>query len=156
MAQHYRDTLQKMIEPIIESEGFELVDLECLRGKARWLIRIYLDNERGVTVDDCAHISNEIGDVLSVYDIPPGPYDLEVSSPGLDRPLTRDKDFVKYKGHTVKIRTGEKVEGRRNFRGVLEEYYEEGGEHVLIVNVEGKECRIPRRAIIKANLQYDL
>jgi len=68
--------------------------------KSRWLVRIYMDREEGgVTVDDCALISHQLGDLLDVHDVPPGPYTLEVSSPGLDRPLSRDKDFLNTGAH---------------------------------------------------------
>ncbi|MCK9274427.1 MAG: ribosome maturation factor RimP [Syntrophales bacterium] len=152
----YKEKIREMIEPVIEGEGFELVDLECQRGKVRWLVRIYIDCERGVTIDDCASVSGEIGEVLSVYDVPPGPYDLEVSSPGLDRPLARDKDFLKYRGETVKIRTKEALEGRKNFRGRLVDYVDAEGEKTIIMEVDGKIYRIPRMFVAKANLQYDL
>ena len=78
---------------MIESEGMEIVDVECLKMKFRWLVRIYIDKEEGVTIADCSEISKQAGDSLDVYDVLPGSYTLEVSSPGLDRSLTRDKDF---------------------------------------------------------------
>jgi len=145
-----------MIEPIIEAEDLELVLVECRRGKARWLVRIYIDSGSGVTVDDCARVSHEIGDVLSVYDIPPGPYDLEVSSPGLDRPLSRDKDFLAFRGKTIKIRTRESIDGRKNFTGCLVDYITDGNTGIVVVDVEGKHCRIPRSIIDRANLKYEL
>jgi len=152
----YRDKIWEMVEPAIEASGFELIDLECQRGKVRWLVRAYIDCEKGVTIDDCATVSGEIGDILSVYDVPPGPYDLEVSSPGLDRPLSRDKDFLKYRGSTVKIRTNEPLEGRKNFRGRLVEYVGEEGQKTIVLEVDGTTFRIPRRVVAKAHLQYDL
>jgi ribosome maturation factor RimP len=154
-AQTYRDKMLELLEPIFEAEGMELVELECLRGKPRWVVRIYIDKDGGVTIDDCAQISSQVGDLLTVYDIPPGPYTLEVSSPGLDRPLARDRDFVKYRGCEVKIRLGEELEGRRNFRGTLKDYIEDGGEKLLVLDVEGKQYRIPRDSVLKANLQYE-
>ncbi len=154
--QTYREKMLDLVEPVIESEGLELVELECLRGKNRWVVRIYIDREGGVTIDDCAEISGQVGDLLTVYDIPPGPYTLEVSSPGLDRLLARDRDFMKYRGCDVKIRLGEELEGRRNFRGTLTDYIEDGGEKLLVLDVDGKQYRIPRDNVLKANLQYEL
>lgn len=145
-----------MIEPIIEAGGLELVLVECRRGKARWLVRVFIDSNRGVNVDDCARVSHEIGDVLSVYDMPPGPYDLEVSSPGLDRPLSRDKDFLACRGKTVKIRTRESMDGRKNFKGRLVDYIDDEDGKILVVDVEGKHYRIPRNAIDRANLKYEM
>jgi ribosome maturation factor RimP len=78
----YREEIIGLIEPVIESEGLELVELECLRMKTRWLVRIFIDREGGATLDDCASISHQAGDLLNVHDLPPGPYTLEVSTPG--------------------------------------------------------------------------
>jgi ribosome maturation factor RimP len=119
-----------------------------------------MDREEGVTVDDCAQISNQLGDLLDVHDVPPGPYTLEVSSPGLDRPLSRDQDFLKYRGSRVRFRLEEKIEGLRNFCAELLDYedgYEDGsGGKVLVVRADGKTFRIPRKAVTKANLEYEL
>ncbi|MDD5475315.1 MAG: ribosome maturation factor RimP [Syntrophales bacterium] len=151
----YGARIREIIEPVVESEGLELIDVECHRGKARWLVRIYIDCERGVNVDDCAKVSHLAGDVLSVYDVPPGPYDLEVSSPGLDRPLVRDKDFVACLGKTVKIRTRDSIDGRKNFKGCLVDYVAEEAGRVIVVDIEGKHYRIPRNLIDRANLKYE-
>jgi len=151
----YGQQIAGLVEPLIESEGMELVHVECIRGKIRWLVRIYIDKEGGITVDDCAGISHQVGDVLDVHEMPPGSYTLEVSSPGLDRPLTRDRDFLKYIGYRVKVRTGDKIDGKRNFTGKLIDYLEEEGKKNLILDVEGKLHNIPREVVIKANLQYE-
>ena len=125
--------------------------------KARWVVRIYMDREEGgVTLDDCASISNQLGDLLDVHDVPPGPYTLEVSSPGLDRPLQRDKDFLKYRGSRINLRLREKVDGRRHFCGEMIDYEDGEGGKILIVTVGGKTYRIPREAVVKANLVYQL
>jgi ribosome maturation factor RimP len=151
----YREKIIELIEPVIESEGMEIVDVECLKMKFRWLVRIYIDKEEGVTIADCSEISKQAGDSLDVYDVLPGSYTLEVSSPGLDRPLTRDKDFIKYRGHKVRIRTGEKIEGAKNFHGILNDYLDENGAKTLVVDVSGKIYHIPRDLVVKANLVYE-
>ena len=151
----YQAQIADLIEPLIKAEDMELVHVECLRGKIRWIVRLFIDKEEGITVDDCAEISNQVGDVLDVHEIPPGSYTLEVSSPGLDRPLARDRDFVKYKGCEVKVRTGEKIDGKKNFTGRLIDYLEEEGTKLLILDVEGKMYHIPRGVVVKANLQYE-
>jgi ribosome maturation factor RimP len=153
--QTYRDKIVELIEPVIESEGMELVDLECLRMKTRWLVRIYIDKEQGVTVDDCSEISNQVGDILAVHEIPPGPYTLEVSSPGLDRPLTKDGDFIRFKGNTVKIRVKNPIDRIRNFQGILMDFVSEAEGKYLILNREGHFYRIAKENIAKANLQYE-
>jgi len=152
----YREKIMQLIEPVIESEGMEIIDLECLKMKYRWLVRIYIDKERGVTINDCSEISKQVGDVLDVYDVLPGAYTLEVSSPGLNRPLTRDKDFIKYRGSTVRIKTGEKLDGVKNFHGILNDYLDENGMKTLIVDVSGKVYHIPRDMVVKAHLVYEI
>ena len=115
MTRLYEEEIRKLAEPVIETAAMDLIYVECLRMKSRWVVRLYLDREGGVTLDDCAEISSQVGDILDVHDIPPGPYTLEVSSPGLDRPLDREKDFLKYRGFQVSIRLDEKLDGNPNF-----------------------------------------
>ena len=153
--QGYGETIRKLAEPVLEAEGMELIDVECIKMKSRWLVRIYLDKEGGVTLDDCTEASNQMGDILDVHDVPPGAYTLEVSSPGLDRPLVRDKDFMKYKGCKVDIRLHEKIEGIRHFNGRLTDFFEEEGQKILMVDVTGKTYRIPRNLVVKAHLEYE-
>ncbi len=153
--QSYREKIIELVEPVLASEKMELVEIECLRGKTHWMVRIYIDKEGGITLDDCAMISAEVGDLLDINEVPPGPYNLEISSPGLDRPLTRDKDFIRYTGHTVKIRTAEKIEGKKNFSGRLEDFIQKEGGEIVVINVEGNSYSIPRSTIVKANLQYE-
>jgi len=152
----YEERIRELAEPVAEAEGMELVAVECLKMKSRWLVRLYLDKEGGVTLGDCAVVSNQVGDILDVHDVPPGPYTLEVSSPGLDRPLVRDKDFLKYRGAEVSVRLDEKLEGSRNFRGVLLDYIEEDGKKMLLIDVSGTIRRIPREKVAKAHLEYKL
>jgi len=154
--QSYRERIREIAEPAIGAEGLELVDIECLRMKSRWLVRIYIDKPGGVTLGDCQAVSNLIGDLLDLHDIPPGPYTLEVSSPGLDRPLVRDEDFKKYRGSRVNVKTSEKIGGSRNFHGVLLDFANEGDGMILIVDVDGKICRIPKDKVLKARLEYEL
>jgi ribosome maturation factor RimP len=154
--QPHEEQIWQLAEPVLASEGMELVLAECLKMPTRWLVRIYMDCEGGVTVDDCARISNQLGDLMDVHDVPPGPYTLEVSSPGLDRPLYRDQDFLKYRGSRVRLRLEEKIEGRRNFCAELVDYRDGEGGKLLVVRVDGKTFQIPRKKVIKANLEYAL
>ena len=151
----YGKKILELVGPVVESERMELVDVECLRGPSDWVVRIYIDKEGGVTLDDCAMISGEVGDLLDIHETPPGPYNLEISSPGLDRPLVRDRDFVRYEGHTVTVRVAEKVEGKRNFKGRLVAFVERDGEKSLVLDVEGRVYTIPRSVVVKANLAYE-
>jgi ribosome maturation factor RimP len=151
----YKKKIRELIEPVLEDENMELVDIECLRMKTRWLVRIYMDKEGGVTLDDCAEISHQTGDILEINDVPPGSFTLEVSSPGLDRPLARDKDFIKYRGCKVHVRIDQKIDGIKNFRGELIDYLDENGAKVLIIHVAGRTHRIPRELVVKAHLEYE-
>ncbi|MFA4916515.1 MAG: ribosome maturation factor RimP [Syntrophales bacterium] len=153
--QTYKDKIKQLVEPVIESEEMELIDVECLKMKSRWVVRIYIDKEAGVTLDDCCKISNQVSDILDIHDVLLGSYSLEVSSPGLDRPLVRDKDFIKYRGHKVRVKVTEKLEGIKNFRGKLIDFCEEEGNKVLVVDTAGKVHRIPKKLVVKANIEYD-
>jgi ribosome maturation factor RimP len=154
--QKYREKIWKLAETILTAEGMELVEAECLRMPSRWLVRIFIDREGGVTIHDCSEISHHLGDVLNVHDVPPGPYTLEVSSPGLDRPLVKDKDFLKYRGSTVNIRLREKLAGIKHFRGELIDFIEDDGEKILVVDISGTSYRIPRQMVAKANRVYQI
>jgi ribosome maturation factor RimP len=155
--QSHEEQIRQLAEPLLASAGMELVQVECLKMKARWLVRIYLDREEGgVTLDDCALISNQLGDLLDVHDVPPGAYTLEVSSPGLDRPLQRDKDFLKYRGARINLRLEGKIEGQRHVRGELLDYEDGDDGKILVVKADGKTFRIPREKVAKANLEYEL
>ncbi len=151
----YVENILHIAEPIVFADGMEIILAECLKMKSRWLVRIYIDKEGGVTVDDCARVSDKLGDVLDVHEVPPGPYTLEVSSPGLDRPLYRDKDFIKYCGSRVHVRLNEKLEGRRDFRGELVAYENSDAGKVIVMLVDSKTFRIPREKVVKANLESE-
>jgi ribosome maturation factor RimP len=153
--QSHEEQIWQLAESVLAPAGMEAVLVECLRMKAGWLVRIYMDREEGgVTLGDCEQVSNLLGDLLDVHDVPPGPYTLEVSSPGLDRPLHRDKDFLKYRGEKINVRLREKIEGRRKISGELVDYLDETGGKVLVVQTAGQLVRVPREAVLKANLEY--
>ena len=124
--------LAEIITPVIEDLGFELVRVRLMSGKSTTL-QVMADRPGGgIEVDDCAAISNAIGAVLDVEDPILDEYTLEVSSPGIDRPLTRLKDFDTYEGYEAKVETSELIDGRRRFKGILAGI---DGDEVLI-NVE--------------------
>ena len=105
--------------PLCESEGLELVHLEYQREPGGWILRLYIDKSGGVTLDDCATVSHQMNDLLDVHLDEIGPYNLEVTSPGPDRPLSKPEDFERFKGNLAKIRTIRPFEGQKNFKGVL-------------------------------------
>jgi len=130
-----------------------LVDVEYMWERGGWVLRVLLDKEGGVALDDCARVSGEFGQLLDVEDAIPTSYRLEVSSPGLDRPLKQEEDFVRYSGRRVRIKTKDHVSGRRNFKGELLGCT----EGKVMVKVEGSEVFvIPLSSILKANLEIEL
>jgi ribosome maturation factor RimP len=145
------EEVREIAEPILTSEGYELVDLEYRRETHGWVLRFYLDREGGVTVEECAEVSGEVGAVLEVKDIIPNPYILEVSSPGLTRPLKKPEDFNKYRNRLVKIRLQEPLEGRKNFKGTLLGLE---GEKVRL-EIEGRVYDLPFQGIAKAHLEIE-
>lgn len=143
--------VQSLVEPILEGMGYELVDVEYVSSFGRWILRLFVDKEGGVTIGDCARISEELGDLLDVKEFIRHEYTLEVSSPGLDRPLKKEKDLPRAFGKKVKVRLGAPLNGRRNFTGVLVRY--EGG--LLHLKVDGQDVRLPWPDVEKANLIYE-
>jgi ribosome maturation factor RimP len=143
--------VRQVIEPILESQGFELVDLEYQRESQGWVLRIYLDREGGVSLEDCAGVSHEVGAVLEVKDLIPSAYILEVSSPGLTRPLKKPEDFNRFRNQLVKIKLYEPLDGRKNFKGTLMGLE---GDRVR-VEVEQQVYELPLQRIAKANLEID-
>ena len=140
-----------VVEPILQSQGFELVDLEYQRESRGWVLRIYLDREGGITLDDCTGVSHEVGAVLEVKDVIPNAYVLEVSSPGLTRPLKKPEDYNRFRNQLVKIKLFQPLDGRRNFKGILLGLE---GETVR-VEADGQVFEIPLQSIAKANLEID-
>ncbi len=150
----------KACEPTLSSLGYDCVHLEYLgprSGGGRGVLRVYIDwpksdgaAKTGVTVNDCAKASRQLGVVLDVEDVVPGAYTLEVSSPGLDRPLGRLSDFERFAGQDAVIKTTEAIDGRRNWAGALTGV--EDGD--VLLDVDGEPVRIPCDAIRKANLKY--
>ena len=115
------ESVWQLAEPICLAEGLELVHVEYQRETGGRILRIYIDRPQKVTLDDCAVISRQLSDMLDVYfDSSMPPYTLEVSSPGRQRPLSRLKDFERFKGRKARIRTKTPMDGQRNFLGILE------------------------------------
>ncbi|BBO85144.1 ribosome maturation factor RimP [Desulfosarcina ovata] len=113
------ESITRLAEPLCRAEGIELVHVEYQREPGGLTLRIYLDRPGGVTLDDCVEMSRQLEDILDVHagDLPP--YRLEVSSPGIDRPVGRLADFTRFKGHRAKIRVVAAIDGRKNFTGIL-------------------------------------
>ncbi|MFP5504618.1 MAG: ribosome maturation factor RimP [Gammaproteobacteria bacterium] len=145
--------LRDLLEPAVAALGCELVGIEYHPSGKHSLLRIYIDRPEGVTVDDCSAVSYQISGLLDVEDPIPGHYTLEVSSPGLDRPLFGARDFERFAGHEVKIRTRFPVEGQRNFRGLLQGMQ---GQQVVVDEQDGRRVELPLDQIEQARLVPDL
>ena len=149
MATRAADSLTEMVREAVEPLGYELVGVEYLsQGKGGSLLRIYIDHENGINVDDCAKVSHQVSGVLDVEDPIAENYHLEVSSPGMDRPLFFRKDFERFSGRKVKITLRAKLQNRRRFEGVLSGL---DGDDALVI-VEDEEYRLPLDQIDKARL----
>ena len=145
------DRVRSIADPIVSDEGMELVDVEYRRESRGWVLRLYLDKEGGVTLDDCTRISQEVGRSLDVEDFIQIPYALEVSSPGLSRPLKTEKDFMKYCHSLIKVKTLDPIQNRRQFKGRLLGV----SANQIEMEVEGEIFRIPLSNMAKANLEVD-
>ncbi|MCI0454968.1 MAG: ribosome maturation factor RimP [Candidatus Dadabacteria bacterium] len=145
------DSVREILDPLLQEEDFELVDIEYRREGQGWILRIYIDKDGGVTVEDCARISRELGVLLDVNDIIPGKYNLEVSSPGLTRALKKVRDFEKFKGKLVKIKTKTDIQERRIFIGRLLDFV----GNVASVEIDERIFFIPYDEIERANLELD-
>jgi len=145
------DRVREIADPILLSEGMELVDVEYRRESRGWVLRLYLDKEGGITLDDCTRISQEVGRTLDVEDFIEAPYLLEVSSPGLTRRLKTEQDFMKYRNHLITVKTVDPVENRRRFRGRLLGI---SGNQIEMES-DGGVLQIPISKVAKANLEID-
>ena len=145
------DRIRTIITPILSYAGMELVDIEYRRESRGWVLRLYIDKEDGVTLEDCTRISREVGRSLDVEDFISIPYTLEVSSPGLRRSLKSEKDFRKYQNRWVKVKTLAPVEKRRQFKGKLLGMI----DHHIEIEMEGRVFRVSLSNVAKANLEIE-
>ena len=143
-----RDELVKLLEPAIERLGYELSDLEVNVGGKHGVLRVFIDKSDGIGLADCEKVSLAVSALLDVEDPLPGHYNLEVSSPGLDRKLTKIEHFQRFEGKTVKVQMRFPIEGRRRFRGTLVSSDDEN----IVVDVDGESHTLPVATIDTARL----
>ncbi len=141
--------LTELFEPVIQSMGYELVGIEFQGSTQHGTLRVYIDHENGIGVDDCVAISHQISAILDVEEPIQQAYDLEVSSPGINRPLFKAQDYEQYLGHSAKIKMAVPLNGRRNFKGVLQGVIDSRSVQIMVDN-EGYD--LPISDIAKANL----
>ncbi len=141
--------LTELFEPVIQSMGYELVGIEFQGSTQHGTLRVYVDHEKGIGVDDCVAISHQISAILDVEEPIRQAYDLEVSSPGINRPLFKAQDYEQYSGHSAKIKMAVPLNGRKNFKGVLQGVIDSRSVKIMVDN-EGYD--LPISDIAKANL----
>lgn len=115
------ESIAEIIDPVIKDEALELVDVEYKKLGKTWTLRIFIDGKQGVTVGDCTKISRHVEDMIEIDDLIVNPFVLEVSSPGLDRPLKKEKDFLRFKSKKVKVKTYSPMENRKVFQGTIQD-----------------------------------
>jgi len=145
------ENILKMAESLLVGKNMELVDLEFRKEGVGKVLRLFIDKTGGVTVEDCANISRELSTLMDVNEIIEEKYVLEVSSPGLRRPLKKIDDFKKFKGKLVLIKTKEPIENRKVFKGYLKDTNDEGIE----MDIDGLLYSLSFQQIHKANLEID-
>ncbi len=144
------DRLRQIATPVVEGLSYELVDLEWKHEGGGWILRLFVDGPGGISHEDCARVSRAVSAELDVADPIHVPYNLEVSSPGLNRPLRGERDFARFAGKEARIRTRHPVgENRRNFRGRLVG----ASEGKVQIEVDGQRFDIPVDDVEKANLE---
>ncbi|MBT5029055.1 MAG: ribosome maturation factor RimP [Nitrospinaceae bacterium] len=145
-------SVMNLIEPVLESEGLELVDVEYKKEGSNWFLRVYIDKEGGVNVADCQKVSHLTGDLIEVEETIKTPYSLEVSSPGLNRALKREKDFLKFKGKQIRVQSVLPIDNRKKFIGILADFKDQ----TVFLEFDEKSIEIPLSQITKANLVIEI
>ena len=150
--EEYEQKAEAMLAPIVEANGFELVDVEYVKEAGNWYLRGYIDKPGGITVDDCEVVSRALSDLLDKHDFIEDAYVLEVSSPGLGRPLKKEKDFARSIGEEVDVRTFRAISHQKEFTGILRDYDKEK----IVLEMEDQELlEIARADIALIRLSFD-
>ena len=143
------DKIETLLRPIAESIGCDLITCEWAQEMGRRILRIYLDKPEGILLEDCEKFSNLVNPLLDVEDWITQSYDLEISSPGINRPLKRLKDFERFVGHGIRVKTYTPLDGRSRYKGKLLEVK----ENQLFIEIDNQEYKVPLSEIEKANLE---
>ena len=148
----YEQKTEELIMPLIEQHQFELVDVEYVKEGGNWYLLAYIDKPGGITVDDCELVSRALSDLLDEHDFIEDAYILEVSSPGLGRPLKKDKDFARSIGEEVDVKTFRAIQHQKDFTGILKAYDKEK----IVLELEGgEEMTFARADIALVRLAFD-
>lgn len=147
----YEQKAEALVAPIVEKYGFELVDVEYVKERGNFYLRAYVDKPGGITVEDCETVSREFSDKLDEADFIDEAYIMEVSSPGLGRPLKKEKDFKRSMGEEVEIRTYRPINREKEFYGILTAY----DENSVTIDCEGEEKIFQKADIALIRLAFD-
>ncbi|MCI5602870.1 MAG: ribosome maturation factor RimP [Lachnospiraceae bacterium] len=147
----YESKTEELVTPLIEQNNFELVDVEYVKEGSNWYLRVYIDKPGGINVDDCELISRALSDKLDEEDFIDDAYILEVSSPGLGRPLKKDKDFERSLGEDVEIKLYRMKDGTKDYRGFLKSYNKEE----IVIEDNDEEITFKRSEIALVRLALD-
>ena len=148
----YEAKTEELILPILDEFHFELVDVEYVKEGGTWYLRAYIDKEGGITVNDCEDVSRKMNEILDRADYIDGSYIFEVSSPGLGRPLKKEKDYIRSMGKRLEIRTYRPINHEKEFYGVLKAY---DADSVTIVTDEEEEMKFTKAEIALIRLAFD-
>jgi len=151
-----RICLWPVIEPIVEEEGLELLEIELIQQRGDWVLRIYMDREGGVNLDDCERVSRRVSPVLDVEDLIPHRYTLEVSSPGIPRPLRKASDFERFSGQPARIEMAVSSTLRKRYSGELAGVSSGFKPEVMLKLENGEIAHLPIEHIKRARLMMDL
>ena len=150
--EQYEQKTEELLEPIVTGSGFELVDAEYVKEGGTWYLRAYIDKPGGITVDDCEKVSREFSDILDQKDYIEDSYIFEVSSPGLGRPLKKEKDFKRSLGEEVEIRTYRMIGRQKEFTGILKDFDK---DTVTIEYEDGASQTFEKSEIALIRLAFD-
>ncbi|MGI6065030.1 MAG: ribosome maturation factor RimP [Bacillota bacterium] len=143
--------VRELVLPLIETDGFELVDVEYQKEGKNWVLRLFIDHEEGIDLDDCQHVSHIVSEILDEKDPIPHQYLLEVSSPGIERPLKTKNDFLRFRGQKALIKLFVPSDGKKEFTGELCGV----DDNYLVIETSDGEKRIQLDHIAKAHLVYE-
>jgi len=147
-----QQVITELATPIVDGLNFELVDVEFIKEGTNWYLRVYIDKPGGISIDDCQAVSEKISEILDVKDPIEQGYYLEVSSPGLERPLKTERDFIKYKGELVEVKVFQPINGKKIFEGELIGMVED----MIVINQGGNNIEFEKDkvAIVKRAIKF--
>ena len=149
--EQYEEKAEKLIAPIIEENQFELVDMEYVKEGSNWYLRAYIDKPGGITIEDCEGVSRAFSEVLDKEDYIENSYILEVSSPGLSRPLKKERDYERSIGKNVEVRTYQWIDRQKEFVGMLKSY----DQNTITIEIEGEEKVLEKSQIALVRLAFE-